>query len=108
RGGGSKELEVSPWRLVIFIRGIRFRLLIHHLGNYSPEYSWDRLLSASVILYRRLTVEAVLISLPVTIFVAGILLTNNIRDVDGDKANGRNTFAILVGRKKATTTLAGM
>lgn len=55
-----------------------------------------------------LTVGAVLISLPVTIFVAGILLTNNIRDVDGDKANGRNTFAILVGRKKATTTLAAI
>src|SRR5699024_12119697 len=49
-----------------------------------------------------------LYTFPVTIFVAGILLTNNIRDVDGDKANGRNTFAILVGRKKATTTLAGM
>lgn len=55
-----------------------------------------------------LTVGVVLISLPVTIFVAGIMLTNNIRDADGDKANGRNTFAILAGRKKATNVLAVM
>src|SRR5699024_4054897 len=55
-----------------------------------------------------LTIGIVLISLPITIFVAGIMLTNNIRDVDGVKANGRNTVAILIGRKKATTTLAVM
>lgn len=55
-----------------------------------------------------LTADVVLISIPVTLFVAGIMLTNNIRDVDGDRENGRRTFAILVGRKKATSVLAAL
>ncbi|MCT2535853.1 1,4-dihydroxy-2-naphthoate polyprenyltransferase [Aquibacillus koreensis] len=49
----------------------------------------------------------VLISIPVSIFIATILLSNNIRDLDGDKENGRKTIAILIGRKNAISLLAG-
>ncbi|KIL45555.1 1,4-dihydroxy-2-naphthoate polyprenyltransferase [Jeotgalibacillus campisalis] len=49
-----------------------------------------------------------LVSLPVSILVGAILLANNIRDLDGDKENGRKTIAILLGRKKAIYLLAAM
>lgn len=55
-----------------------------------------------------ITVESVLISMPISILVGAILLANNIRDLDGDKENGRKTLAILVGRKKAVQVLASM
>ncbi|MFS0559572.1 1,4-dihydroxy-2-naphthoate polyprenyltransferase [Terribacillus sp. 179-K 1B1 HS] len=52
-----------------------------------------------------LTGNVVLISIPVTIFIACINFANNLRDHDGDKANGRRTVAILLGRKKGVTFL---
>src|SRR5699024_5376901 len=36
-----------------------------------------------------ITGEVILISIPVTLFVASIMFTNNIRDLDGDSENGR-------------------
>lgn len=46
-----------------------------------------------------LTWNVFLISLPITILVGGINLSNNIRDMVGDKENGRKTLPILAGRK---------
>ena len=46
-----------------------------------------------------LTWNVFLISLPITILVGGINLSNNIRDLVGDKENGRKTLPILAGRK---------
>ena len=51
---------------------------------------------------------SVLVSIPISILVGSILLANNIRDLDGDKINGRKTLAILVGRNKAIGVLAAM
>lgn len=50
--------------------------------------------------------NVIFISIPVGLFVAGIMLTNNIRDLDGDKESGRKTLAILLGRKKSIRILA--
>ncbi|MED2930544.1 UbiA family prenyltransferase, partial [Bacillus swezeyi] len=47
-----------------------------------------------------------LISLPITILVGGINLSNNIRDLVGDKENGRKTLPILAGRKNAVQILS--
>lgn len=55
-----------------------------------------------------LTPEAVLISLPIAIFIGGIMMSNNIRDLEGDKKNGRHTIAILLGQKNAVSFLAGL
>lgn len=55
-----------------------------------------------------LTHSIVLISIPVAIFIGAILLANNIRDLDGDKKNGRRTIAILFGRKNAIRFLASL
>ncbi|TLS39002.1 1,4-dihydroxy-2-naphthoate polyprenyltransferase [Pseudalkalibacillus caeni] len=54
------------------------------------------------------TAESILVSVPVSILVGGILMANNIRDLTGDKEKGRKTLAILLGHKKAVLFLAGM
>ncbi|MBA2873926.1 1,4-dihydroxy-2-naphthoate polyprenyltransferase [Thermaerobacillus caldiproteolyticus] len=54
------------------------------------------------------TSVAIFVSIPIAILVGAILLANNIRDLDGDKKNGRKTLAILVGRINAIRILAGM
>ncbi|WP_096152843.1 MULTISPECIES: 1,4-dihydroxy-2-naphthoate polyprenyltransferase [Bacillus] len=51
---------------------------------------------------------SILVSIPASILVGAILLANNIRDLDGDKENGRKTIAILVGRQNAIHLLAAM
>ena len=57
---------------------------------------------------REITADSVLISIPIMILIGAIMLSNNIRDLDGDKENGRKTVAILIGRKKAINLLAAM
>ncbi|MBP1969552.1 1,4-dihydroxy-2-naphthoate octaprenyltransferase [Virgibacillus natechei] len=52
------------------------------------------------------TATVIWISIPVAIFIGSIMLSNNIRDLDNDKENGRKTIAILLGRKKAVNFLA--
>ncbi|MFA1821996.1 1,4-dihydroxy-2-naphthoate polyprenyltransferase [Virgibacillus oceani] len=54
------------------------------------------------------TWEVILVSIPVAIFIGAIMLSNNIRDLDGDKESGRKTIAILLGRKNAVVFLAVM
>lgn len=53
-----------------------------------------------------LTIESMLISLPVGILVGAINMANNIRDIDEDIKGGRKTLAILLGREKAVAVLA--
>lgn len=48
-----------------------------------------------------ITGPVILVSIPVAIFIGSIMMSNNIRDLDGDKENGRKTIAILLGRKNA-------
>lgn len=54
------------------------------------------------------TANVILISIPVAIFIGCIMLANNIRDLDGDKVNGRKTIAILIGRKNAIRLMAAL
>ncbi|MDQ0196901.1 1,4-dihydroxy-2-naphthoate polyprenyltransferase [Neobacillus ginsengisoli] len=51
---------------------------------------------------------SILVSVPIMVLVGEIMLSNNIRDLDGDKENGRKTVAILLGKKRAIYLLAGM
>ncbi|SFB18501.1 MULTISPECIES: 1,4-dihydroxy-2-naphthoate polyprenyltransferase [unclassified Bacillus (in: firmicutes)] len=51
---------------------------------------------------------SILVSIPISILVGQILMANNIRDLDGDKINGRKTLAILLGRKNAIRLLGVM
>jgi 1,4-dihydroxy-2-naphthoate octaprenyltransferase len=53
------------------------------------------------------TGDVLLVSLPSTLFVASILTTNNTCDVDGDRAAGRRTLAVLLGRHAARWIIYG-
>ncbi|WP_106496827.1 1,4-dihydroxy-2-naphthoate polyprenyltransferase [Lentibacillus sp. Marseille-P4043] len=55
-----------------------------------------------------ITGTVILVSVPVAIFIGSIMMSNNIRDLDGDKENGRKTIAILLGRKNAIRFLSGL
>ncbi|MEO2078450.1 MAG: 1,4-dihydroxy-2-naphthoate polyprenyltransferase [Bacillus sp. (in: firmicutes)] len=54
------------------------------------------------------TKTSILISIPILVLVGAINFSNNIRDLEGDKENGRKTLAILIGKKKAVRLLAVM
>ncbi len=56
----------------------------------------------------QISTTVMLVSVPSSILIGAILLANNIRDLDGDKENGRKTLAILVGHKHAISVLAMM
>lgn len=51
---------------------------------------------------------AILISVPSGVLVGLINLSNNLRDHDGDKANGRKTLPIVLGRKRAVYLMGMM
>ncbi|ATP41004.1 1,4-dihydroxy-2-naphthoate octaprenyltransferase [Solibacillus sp. R5-41] len=53
-----------------------------------------------------ITVESLLISIPVGILVGAINMSNNIRDIEEDIKGGRKTLPILLGREKAVKFLA--
>lgn len=53
-----------------------------------------------------ITMNVIWISIPIAIFIGCILLANNIRDLDGDKINGRKTIAISLGQTNAIRFLA--
>lgn len=55
-----------------------------------------------------ITILALLLSIPSMLLVAAIMLSNNIRDLVGDKESGRKTMAILIGRKRAIDVLIGL
>ena len=49
--------------------------------------------------------HAFLASLPSALFIASILTTNNTCDIEGDKAAGRRTLSILIGRRAAAALI---
>ncbi|AGL00742.1 1,4-dihydroxy-2-naphthoate polyprenyltransferase [Desulfoscipio gibsoniae] len=55
-----------------------------------------------------ISLESVLVSVPIAVLIGSILLSNNIRDLDGDRAKGRRTIPILLGRSNAITLLAAL
>lgn len=43
----------------------------------------------------------IIVSIPILLLIASILLANNIRDNENDKLSGRRTLAIILGKKKS-------
>lgn len=52
------------------------------------------------------TWDDLLVSIPSAILIGAILTSNNIRDMEGDRNNGRRTLAILLGHERAVQFLA--
>lgn len=55
---------------------------------------------------KRIGLFEVLLSIPFAILIGAILTSNNIRDLEGDKRNGRRTLVIRLGHKWAVRFLA--
>jgi 1,4-dihydroxy-2-naphthoate polyprenyltransferase len=55
-----------------------------------------------------LSVQSILLSIPIAILVGAINLSNNIRDIEEDIKGGRKTLAILVGSERAVYILGAM
>jgi len=55
-----------------------------------------------------LTMDYFYVSLSIGLLIGAINLSNNIRDLDGDKEHGRKTLAILLGRPRAINLLASI
>lgn len=54
------------------------------------------------------SLQAILLSIPISILCGAILTANNIRDREGDEKNGRKTLAILLGHENSIKFLALM
>ena len=52
------------------------------------------------------TWEAVVLAIPVGMLAAGILMVNNIRDVETDRRAGKRTLAVRLGRERARVAFA--
>jgi 1,4-dihydroxy-2-naphthoate polyprenyltransferase len=48
---------------------------------------------------------ALVASLPMGFLCSGVLQANNLRDIENDRAHGKRTFAVLIGRKAAIAEL---
>ena len=48
---------------------------------------------------------ALVASLPMGFLCSGVLQANNLRDIENDRAHGKHTFAVLIGRKAAIAEL---
>jgi 1,4-dihydroxy-2-naphthoate polyprenyltransferase len=55
-----------------------------------------------------LSSEALVLSLPIGLLAAAILVVNNIRDIDTDRRAGKRTLAVKLGRGPARHLFAGM
>jgi 1,4-dihydroxy-2-naphthoate polyprenyltransferase len=62
--------------------------------------------SASLAASGRISDLAFAFSFPVSLMVAAILLTNNLRDFEKDSAHGRRTLPIVIGRKNGFLVLS--
>ncbi|MGA2010139.1 MAG: 1,4-dihydroxy-2-naphthoate polyprenyltransferase [Solirubrobacteraceae bacterium] len=57
---------------------------------------------------RTLNWEAFALSVPVGLLAAGILVVNNVRDVDSDRRAGKRTLAVRLGRERARILFAAI
>ena len=78
------------------------------LGEIPIFLIWGPLLlSGSYFLQSgRISLDSILISIPVGLLVATVLFSNNIRDIDTDKEKGIKTLAIILGKEKAIKSLS--
>jgi 1,4-dihydroxy-2-naphthoate octaprenyltransferase len=56
----------------------------------------------------RLSLEALMISVPVGLLATAIIVVNNVRDVDTDRRAGKRTLAVRLGRRRAGGLYVGV
>ncbi|MEE8397966.1 MAG: prenyltransferase [Desulfobacterales bacterium] len=75
------------------------------LGEVGVLIMWGPLMveGAYYVQHGVLSVQAFWVSLPFGVLVALVLLINNVRDIENDRAKGITTLPILIGRKMGLT-----
>ena len=63
---------------------------------------------SSFVQLERVTWEAFALAVPVGLLAAGVLVVNNVRDVDTDRRAGKRTLAVRLGRERTRTLFAAM
>jgi 1,4-dihydroxy-2-naphthoate octaprenyltransferase len=86
-----------------FFMGMVIPFLVVYLSIYDRRPIGITLDTANIVLTLnwRLLLPMVLIALPPMLCIAGIMLANNICDIEDDLPNKRYTLPILIGKKKA-------
>ncbi|MGL4819564.1 MAG: 1,4-dihydroxy-2-naphthoate polyprenyltransferase [Bacilli bacterium] len=87
--GGPKPIAYTPFGE--WFAGFFMGTVIINIGYYLQTNT--------------ITFESIVVSLPIALLIAAILLANNIRDWDNDEEKGRRTLAILVGKQNARLVL---
>lgn len=87
----------------IFYTAPPFKYKYSALGEPAAFIIWGPLMvgGASFVQGQSLNLEAFLISIPLGILVAVVLLANNIRDMENDRERDIQTIALLMGKKTA-------
>jgi 1,4-dihydroxy-2-naphthoate polyprenyltransferase len=90
-----------------FYTGAPLRLAYRGLGDLmvfslmGPGY----VLGAYYVQALSFSSSAAIASLPMGFLCSGVLQANNLRDIENDRAHGKHTFAVLIGRKAAIIEL---
>lgn len=90
-----------------FYTGAPLSLAYHGLGDFmvfalmGPGY----VLGAYYVQALHFSATAAIISLPIGLLCSGVLQANNLRDIDNDRAHGKRTMAVIIGRAAAVTEL---
>src|SRR5438270_301821 len=72
--------------------------LAGHGHQFHPLRFVAALLGAIFVQVRHLDWEAFALAVPVGLLAAGILIVNNVRDIDTDRRAGKRTLAVRLGR----------
>jgi 1,4-dihydroxy-2-naphthoate octaprenyltransferase len=89
--------------LAFFYTGPPIKYKYRGLGEIGVFTAWGPLmvLGAYYVASGALSWKPVVASIPLGLLVAAVLLANNIRDIDVDKASGARTLAVRLGRERA-------
>ena len=92
-------------RWAIYTQEVHFLFPTLHLGNLLQVLLMGMgiVLISFFIQTGTVTIESILIATPIMILVGAINLSNNIRDLDGDKEHGRKTLPSCLVKKMLLT-----
>jgi 1,4-dihydroxy-2-naphthoate polyprenyltransferase len=118
--GGIYLAAISGW-LIIVIGVAALVAAFGYTGGPWP-YGYHGLGEVSVFLFfgvaavtgsryahdATIAVDALSLSVPVGLLAAAILVANNVRDIETDRAAGKRTLAVVLGRDRARTLFTGL
>jgi 1,4-dihydroxy-2-naphthoate octaprenyltransferase len=116
--GGVLSLIVNPWLLLVGVAAIA--AAVTYTGGPKPYgyiglgevmvlafFGFVATVGSAYVQYEQIPAEAWWGALAVGLPACGILLANNVRDVDTDIISGKHTLAVRVGKPRARALYVG-